>query len=113
MKKILLSLFIAATIHAGAQKTINDPNAEARSVGSFHALHISNAFDVVLSQGSEEGLAVSANYKEDIPNIKTAVENGTLRIWFDDDKKWWPKNRKLKAYISVKNLGSDQGRRRY
>ena len=104
MKKILFSLFIIAAINAGAQMTINDANAEARQVGSFHAIHISNAFDVVLSQGNEEGLAVSANDKEDIPNIKTAVENGILRIWFDDDKKWWPKNRKLKAYISVKTL---------
>jgi hypothetical protein len=104
MKKIFFSLFILAAVNGNAQKTINDPNAEARPVGSFHALHISNAFDVVLSQGDSEGLAVSANDKEDIPNIKTTVENGTLRIWFDDDKKWWPKSRKLKAYISVKTL---------
>ena len=104
MKKILFSLFLLATYTVSAQKTINDPNAEARAVSSFHALQISHAFDVVLTQGNEEGLAVSANDKEDIPKIKTSVENGTLRIWFDEDKKWWPKNRKLKAYVSVKSL---------
>lgn len=104
MKKIVFSLLILAAINAGAQTTINDPNAEARTVSSFHALQISNAFDVVLTQGDADGVAVSANHKEDVPNIKTAVENGTLRIWFDDNNKWWPKNRKLKAYISVKTL---------
>ena len=104
MKKILFSLLILAAINAGAQKTINDPNAEVRQVGSFHALQVSNAFEVILTQASEEGVAVSANDKEDVAKIKTAVENNTLRIWFDDDKKWWPKNRKLKAYISVKTL---------
>ena len=104
MKKILFSLLILAAITGSAQKTINDPNAEARPVGSFHALQISNAFHVVLTQSDEEGLAVSANHKEDVSNIKTTVENGTLRIWFDDNNKWWPKNRKLKAYISVKDL---------
>ncbi|HYH16088.1 MAG TPA: head GIN domain-containing protein [Flavisolibacter sp.] len=104
MKKILFSLFIVITIGASAQKTINDPNAEVRTISTFHALQISNAFEVVLTQGNEEGLAVSANEKDDITKIKTTVENGVLRIWFDDNNKWWPKNRKLKAYISVKTL---------
>lgn len=104
MKKLLFGLFITAAIGANAQKTINDPNAEARTVSSFHALNISNAFDVVLTQGDEEGLAVSSNLKDDISKIKTTVENGVLRIWFDDNNKWWPKNRKLKAYISVKSV---------
>jgi len=75
-----------------------------RTISTFHALQISNAFEVVLTQGNEEGLAVSANEKDDITKIKTTVENGVLRIWFDDNNKWWPKNRKLKAYISVKTL---------
>jgi hypothetical protein len=35
-----------------AQKTINDPNAEVRQAKDFHAISISNAFDVYLTQGS-------------------------------------------------------------
>jgi hypothetical protein len=104
MKRLFLSLLIVATLGAAAQKTINDPNVETRNVGSFTALNISNAFNVILTQGDTEALAVSASDKEDVPNIRTAVEGGTLRIWFDDNKKWWPKNRKLRVYVSVKNL---------
>lgn len=104
MKKILFSLFVIASITASAQKAINDPNVEARQVSSFHAINISNAFDVILTQGSTEGLAVSAANKEDIAYIKTTVENGTLKIWFDENNKWWRNNRKLKAYISVTTL---------
>jgi hypothetical protein len=106
MKKIV-SLFILSlfAIPLFAQKTINDANAEVRQVSSFTALHISNAFDVVITQGSQEGLAVSASDKEDVQYIKTEVSNGTLKIWFDPkDKKFWPKNRKLKAYVAVKNV---------
>lgn len=105
MKKIFsafLLLFFATAVLA--QKVVNDVNAEARPVGSFHAVSISHAFKVIITQGAEEGLAVSANDKEDLQYIKTAVENGVLKIWVDDKRKFWPKNRKLRAYISAKTL---------
>lgn len=105
MKKIFsafLLLFLATTVFA--QKVVNDANAEARQVGSFHAVSISHSFKVIITQGGDEGLAVSASDKEDIQHIKTAVENGVLKIWFDDKKKFWPRNRKLRAYISAKTL---------
>jgi hypothetical protein len=105
MKKIfslvLISLF---TISLYAQKTVNDANAEVRKVGSFTSLSVSNAFDVIITQGAEEGLAVSASDKEDIQYIKTEVSGNTLKIWFDSPKKIWVKNRKLRAYVSVKKL---------
>lgn len=105
MKQIFLFAALAVvSLAASAQKTVYDANAEVRQVSSFHAVSISSAFDVVITQGAEEALAVSASNKEDIGYIKTSVENGVLKIWQQDDKKWWPKNRKLKAYISVKNL---------
>lgn len=107
MKKIFgLLLFISVAFISGAQKTIHDANATARTVSSFHAISVSNAFDVIITQGSEEGLAVSARYKEDINNIKTSVENGVLKIWYDTDMKnvQWGKDKRLKAYIAVKNL---------
>lgn len=98
----LFSFFLAAGVFA--QKVVNDPNAEPRTVSSFHAIHISNAFEVVLVQGNDEGLAVSAEDKADIPQIKTEVENGVLKIEFDQKNKWFSKNKKLKAYISLKNI---------
>lgn len=104
MKKILFSLLILAAINADAQKTINDPNAEARTVGSFHGLQVSNAFTVIVTQADVEGVAVSAGNKEDVAKITTKVENGILRIGLNEGNKWWSKNPKLKAYISVKTL---------
>lgn len=101
---LLLAAFAMTMIAAGAQKTVYDQNAEVRPVTSFHAIQVSHAFDVVITQGAEVALAVSSSNKDDIQYIRTAVENGVLKIWQADDKKWWPKNRKLKAYISVKNL---------
>lgn len=91
-----------------AQKTINDANAEPRSVDAFHAIKISNAFDVYISQGNEDAVAISASKQEYKDKIFTKVENGMLIIKFDDDKKFWKslkgEKTKLKAYISVKRL---------
>ncbi|HEX6334197.1 MAG TPA: head GIN domain-containing protein [Flavisolibacter sp.] len=102
MKIYLSVVFLVLSTWAWSQKVINDPNVEPRSVGTFHAIEISNAFDVYLTQGSEEGLAVSASDKSAIEGIRTEVQNGVLKIWFDSKMKW--QSRKLRAYISVKNL---------
>ncbi|MGV3657347.1 MAG: head GIN domain-containing protein [Chitinophagaceae bacterium] len=105
MKKLLLlSFFALAAFALKAQKTVYDANAEARAVGSFNAIQLSNAFSVVITQGAEEGLAVSASNADEIQNIKTKVEGGVLKIWYDNDKKWNRNNSKLRAYISVKTL---------
>jgi hypothetical protein len=104
MKSLLIAFILfCCGVVAKAQKVVNDANAEPRSVNSFHAIQVSNAFEVILSQDAQEAVAVSANNKEDVAGIKTSVENGVLKIWFDQ-KGWWPKNRKLKAYIAIKNV---------
>lgn len=107
MKKFLL-VFIAAAFAIGvqAQKTINDPNAEVRNVSGFHAIRISNAIDLYISQSGTEAVAVSASEEKYRDRIKTTVENGVLRIWLDNDgwKLWNTGNKKLKAYVSVKEL---------
>lgn len=105
MKKLIPIITILLSIQtAFSQTVVNDPNVEPRKVGSFHAVHISSAFDVLISQSNEESVAVSASDKEVISHIQTRVDDGVLNIWLDDKGKWWPKNRKLRAYISVKNL---------
>jgi hypothetical protein len=109
MKKIT-GIFAMLMLGASSfsQKTINDANAEPRQLSGFHAIKISNAFDVYITQGSEEGVAVSASKPEYREKIMTSVENGVLIIRFDEDKKFWrgwnSDRQKLKAYISVKNL---------
>jgi len=110
MKKLLLAgLIIFSAVLSYAQKTINDPNAEVRAVSGFNAIHVSNSFQVYITQSNEEALAVSSNHKEDMEKIVTRVENGVLKIYLDDKGKWWPKNRKLKAYISVKEIKELRG----
>ena len=109
MKKIqivLMAMLTSAVLFG--QKTINDPNAEPRNLSGYHAIKISNAFDVYISQSNEEAVAVSASKTEYRDRIITKVENGVLIIRFDDDKKFWKgisgDKTKLKAYISVKKL---------
>ncbi len=105
MKKFVSVLFLSILVFiAAAQKTINDPNAELRTVPSFHALYISDAFDIILTQGNEESIAVSASDNKMVPYITSEVTNGVLRLGFKNEKNSWFKNRKLRAYISVKNL---------
>jgi len=109
MKKVFL-IVLAGSVSflLSAQKTVTDANAEKRDVSGFHALKISNAFEVYITQGNEEALAVSASRPEYRDKIKTVVENGVLSIRFEEDKKSWKgwitDRQKLKAYISVKNL---------
>lgn len=108
MKKIqvmLMAIFVSAALFA---QTINDPNAEARTVGSFHAIRVSNAFEVYISQGSEDAVAISASKPEYKEKIITRVENGVLIIRFENDKKFWNSlkgdKQRLKAYISIKKI---------
>lgn len=106
MKK-LFSLFalVAFAITSIAQKTINDPNAEKRNASGFHAIEVSGGIDLYLSQGNE-AVAVSASKTEYREKIMTKVENGVLKIWFEwknGPKVDWG-SRKLKAYVSFKNL---------
>ena len=108
MKKFLVLLVTAGCIMgAQAQKTINDPNAETRSASGFHAIKVSSAIDLYLSQGDAEAVAVSASETKYRDRIKTQVENGVLKIWFENDgdwKMWNTGNKKLKAYVSFKTL---------
>jgi hypothetical protein len=109
MKKIqvmLMAMLVSAVLFA--QKTINDPNAEPRNLSGFHAIKISNAFTVYISQGNEDAVAISASKAEYKAKIITKVENGVLIIRFDEDKKFWKgwngDKQKLTAYISIKKI---------
>ena len=111
MKKISIT-FLAAffAIAAISQKTINDPNAEKRQVPSFTGIEVGGGIDLYLSQG-EETVAVSASEAKYRDKIRTEVKNGVLHIWFDANSNFhveWG-NRKLKAYVSFKNLDQLEG----
>jgi hypothetical protein len=110
MKKLFTVLFFVVIALAGsAQKTIHDVNAEKRSVSGYHAIEVSGGIDLYLSQG-DESVAVSASETKLRDRIKTEVKDGVLKIYFEQKTKsnvhvdvdWG--NRKLKAYVSFKNI---------
>ena len=103
----LLPLALLFSTLLMAQKTVNDPNAESRNVKGFHAIKVSTGIQLILTQGTTEAVAVSATTTEHREKIKTVVENGVLRIYYDNDSwKFWQfsDNKKLKAYVSAINV---------
>lgn len=104
MKKIVVLLSgLFLTSLAFAQQ-ISDPNAQVRDVKEFHAIHIGDAFDVYLTQGNEEKVVVSAKEQRDVAEIIVEVKNGILYVNYDHHAKWRRGNKKLKAYISFKEI---------
>ena len=99
---------LASLLSFSQDKVINDNNAEKRIVSDFHAIHVSDGIDLYITQGAEEGLAVSASSSEYRNRIKAVVENGILKIWYENNTNigftWSWHNRRLKAYVSVKTI---------
>ncbi|MGF2414111.1 MAG: head GIN domain-containing protein, partial [Ferruginibacter sp.] len=86
---------------------IADANAQKRTLNdSFNGISVSDGVDLYLTQGSEESVAVSASEEKYMERFKTEVENGILKIYFDNKGLNWAVNdkRKLKAYVSFKTL---------
>ena len=86
---------------------INDANAEIREAKNFHAIKLSSAFDVYITQGNEESVAVSASDVKYRNEIEVKVEGGVLIIGLKKSsltKKWNGSKMKLRAYISFKNI---------
>ncbi|HEX7845640.1 MAG TPA: head GIN domain-containing protein, partial [Chitinophagaceae bacterium] len=108
MKKFLLPIvLVLSTLAAVAQKTINDPNAETRTVSGFHGIDVATGIKLILTEGNTEAVAVSAANAEHRDKIVTKVENGILKIYYDSklgaiNKKNESKN--LRAYVSYKKL---------
>jgi hypothetical protein len=98
MPALLLSVMVFA------QPTVSDPNVQVREAKNFHAISLSSAFDVYLTQGNEEKVAVSAAEEKDLVNITVEVKNGVLEIGWNNKGKWGRGNKKLKAYISFKTI---------
>ncbi len=107
MKKIffLLSiLFFTAFVYAQKQFVV-DENAVTRLLnGSFNSILVSGGIDIYLSQSDKEEIAISASEDKYKDGIKTVVENNVLKIYYDGEKNWSKGNRKLRAYVSFKDL---------
>lgn len=110
MKKLFsIVCLLCVAAFAKAQKVINDPNVQVRTVsGTFSGVSVSGGIDLFLSYG-DEAVAVSAERTEHRDRIKTEIVNGTLRIWYES-KTGITLNigdaKKLRAYVSYKTLKS-------
>jgi len=109
MKKTFLSLLLLAGLitTSFAQKTINDANAEKRTIGSFHGIDVATGIELTLTKGATEEVAVSASEIEFRNKIVTEVVNGILKIHYETksgaiNKK--NENKRLRAYVSYKSL---------
>jgi hypothetical protein len=103
---ILLMLLFTVGITGKAQSIVYDENAELRTVEQFNSIEVSGSISLYLTQGSVQGIAVSAGDEKYNSKIKTEVKNNVLHISVDGGV-WngfnWT-NRKLKAYVTVTNL---------
>jgi hypothetical protein len=105
MKFLVFTLMLVCTTLAGsAQKVVNDPNVELRTVAAFQGIEVSGPFEVYLQQGNEEAVAVSAGDKNMVQHIRTVVDKGILKIYYDHKMNVFSNSRKLKAYISIKDV---------
>jgi len=106
MKSLLILIFSAFSTQLLGQTIINDPNVEVRNVGSFSGIKASDGIDIYLSQSDDYAMGVSASDKKYIDGIKTEIKNGVLVISYDGSSFKYNNNRKLRAYISFKNIES-------
>ena len=109
MKKLLTVLMVVTSLVTFAQSdaVINDANAQQRNLKeSFSAISVTDGIDLYLTKGSQESIAVSASDDKYFERYKTEVENGVLKIYYDNKGINWTGNekRKLKAYVSFKTL---------
>ncbi len=111
MNKLLIIFLLCAGLGAQAQTTkeYNDPNAKARVLkAEFSSISVSSGIQLFLTQSDQIALAVSVSNERLEEGFKTEVVNGVLKIYYEP--KGIPainfKNRKLIAYLSVKNIQS-------
>ncbi len=104
---IFLATILSTASFSQETKQVNDPHAHSRSLNaSFSAISVTDGIELYLTSSNEESLAVSYSDEKYAKYFKTEVENGTLKIYYDNNAiNYSEKNRrKLKAYVSFKTL---------
>ncbi|HMO34127.1 MAG TPA: head GIN domain-containing protein [Lacibacter sp.] len=105
---LLSQVFFFATSLAQDVLVVKDPNAELRPVGGYTGIHVSHAIDVIIKQGKEQAVVVSAAEPKVRDRIRTEVKDGVLRIWYDPatTMRWNRDATRLRAYVSVTEIRS-------
>ena len=100
MKKLLAIVFILLNIYGEAQ------TLQKRYISSFNGISSASGIIVEITQRNQESVSVSATNDEYTDKIKTVVENGILKIYFDNNnwKDRKEKNLKLKAFVTYKSI---------
>lgn len=104
---IVLCICISSTAPAQKNTELNDANATRRTLNSpFSAITVTDGIMLYLTDGGVESLAVSYADAKYASRFITVVEDGVLKISFNNDGINWNDNkkRKLKAYVSFKTL---------
>ncbi|CAN5710257.1 head GIN domain-containing protein [soil metagenome] len=100
---VLILFLQLGWLPGNSQKTINDPNAESRTVGQFNAIVVSSSIDLFLTQSGTSAVAVSSDDLKFRDLIVTEVKNNTLYISFKNKgNDWGAKN--LRAYVAATTL---------
>ena len=101
-----LLLILSSACAQTPKKMVVDGAAEDRKLTGFTSINVTNAFDVYISQGTEDAVAVSKSDASGTSNIITNVSGGVLYISYRYKGWSWSslRNNKLKAYITVKDL---------
>src|SRR5215204_4161115 len=106
MRKTLFCCSLFTSLLVFSQKTVYDVNAILRNeVKGFQAIKISDGIDLFISHG-DEAVAVSASETKYRDKIKTVVEKGILKIFYDDKGLSWNTKRNLKVYVAFKKLSA-------
>jgi hypothetical protein len=108
MKQIWLlvaSVFVLAT-NSFAQKEVVESNIQKRNISAFTKIESSSGIEVILTKGNKEELGVVVGDQSYINEVRTVVNNGTLKISREGDWKFWNtwKNWKVRVYVSYVNL---------
>jgi len=114
MKGWILAIWLLSLVmitKGQEKKVVVDPNAKIREVGSFTGVVISGSIELILSQGPEYTVAISAAEVAEVEKIETEVRGGILYIELKDRKNWFSDqwntmNKKYKAYISAPDIRS-------
>lgn len=103
MKHLFIFLISFISITTYAQET----TPEKRDLsGSFQSLNVSDGIEVILTQGDDETLTISAADEKYLERFKSEVEDGTLKLYYDSKGINWlgSEKRKLKAFLTFKTL---------
>ena len=98
MKELFTLTLLLFSIFCNAQ------TLQKRETGSFSGISASSGIIVEITQGAEENILVKSSNDNYTEKIKTVVEDGVLKIFFDNTnwKTGQDKNLKLQAFVTFK-----------